>query len=153
MHISSLLGKIIISTPDINDPNFVDTPILLVEHNDRGAVGFVLHFPLKRNLNELSEFIHSPPIPIYIGGPVDQENLFFLHRRPDLIEGGLLIKEDLYYGGDFQQVLMHLQNQALTEKDIRLFIGYAGWDPQQLEDEINEGSWIISEHPVAYVFD
>ncbi len=153
MENASLLGKVIISTPDTNDPNFVNTPILLVEHNDRGAVGFVLHFPLKRNLNELSEFIDYPPIPIYIGGPVDQENLFFLHRRPDLIEGGLLIKDSVYYGGDFQQVLMHLQNQTLIEKDIRLFIGYAGWDPQQLEEEIKEGSWIVSEHPASYVFD
>ncbi len=153
MENASLLGKVIISTPDTNDPNFVNTPILLVEHNDRGAVGFVLHFPLKRNLNELSEFINYPPIPIYIGGPVDQENLFFLHRRPDLIEGGLLIKDSVYYGGDFQQVLMHLQNQTLIEKDIRLFIGYAGWDPQQLEEEIKEGSWIVSEHPASYVFD
>jgi putative transcriptional regulator len=153
MDTSSLLGKIIVSTPDINDPNFVNTPILLVEHNDRGAVGFILHLPLKRNLNELSEFVNYPPIPIFIGGPVDQENLFFLHRRPDLIEGGIHIKDGVYYAGDFQQVLMHLQNQTLTEKDIRLFIGYAGWDPQQLEAEIQEGSWIISEHPTSYVFD
>ena len=150
---ASLLGKVIISTPDNNDPNFVQTPILLVEHNDRGAVGFVLHFPLKRNLNELSEFIHYPPIPIYIGGPVDQEHLFFLHRRPDLIDDGTHIIDGIYYAGNFQQVLMHLQDQTLTEKDIRLFIGYAGWDPQQLEEEIKEGSWIVSEYPASYVFD
>lgn len=149
----SLLGKIIISTPDNNDPNFVHTHILLVEHNDRGAVGFILHLPLKRNLNELSEFVNQPPVPIYIGGPVDQEHLFFLHRRPDLIDDGMHIKDDVYYAGNFQQVLMHLQDQTLTEKDIRLFIGYAGWDPQQLEEEIKEGSWIVSEHTASYVFD
>jgi len=150
---SSLLGTIITSTPDINDPNFENTPILIVEHNDRGAVGFIAHLPLMKNLNELAEFTQYPPVPLFIGGPVDQGNLFFLHRRPDLIEGGLLIKDGVYYGGDFQQVLAHLKDQTLAEKDIRLLIGYAGWDPQQLEEEIKEGSWVITNQPAFDAFD
>jgi putative transcriptional regulator len=150
---SSLLGTIITSTPDINDPNFENTPILIVEHNDRGAVGFIAHLPLMKNLNELAEFTQYPPVPLFIGGPVDQENLFFLHRRPDLIEGGLLIKDGVYYGGDFQEVLAHLKDQTLAEKDIRLLIGYAGWDPQQLEEEIKEGSWVITNQPAFDAFD
>ncbi|MFZ6024396.1 MAG: YqgE/AlgH family protein [Bacteroidota bacterium] len=149
---SSLFGKIINSTPDINDPNFENTPILVVEHNDRGAVGFIAHLPLMKKLNELTEFISYPPIPLYIGGPVDQEQLFFLHRRPDLIEAGLAIKDGVYYGGDFQQVLFHLKKGNLSEQDIRLLIGYAGWDPGQLEEEIKEGSWSISELPASTIF-
>ena len=70
-----------------------------------------------------------------------------------MIDDGTHIMDGIYYAGNFQQVLMHLQDQTLTEKDIRLFIGYAGWDPQQLEDEIKEGSWMVSEHPASYVFD
>lgn len=150
---SSLFGKVIISAPDINDENFQNTPILIVEHNERGAVGFILHLPLMRNLNELTEFSNYPPIPLYIGGPVDQENLFFLHRRPDLIEGGMQIKDGVYYSGDFQQVLTHLQDRTLDENDICLLVGYAGWDPQQLEEEMKEGSWIVSEYPATYVFE
>ncbi len=149
---SSLFGKIINSTPGINDPNFENTRILMVEHNDRGAVGFILHQPLMKNLNELSAFTMYPPVPLYIGGPVDQENLFFLHRRPDLIEGGLFIKDGVYYGGDFQQVLTHLKDQTLSDKDICLLIGYAGWDPDQLEGEIKESSWTISDLPASSVF-
>lgn len=148
----TLFGKIITSTPDTNDPNFENTPILIVEHNDRGAVGFIAHLPLMKNLNDLAAFAMYPSIPLYIGGPVDQENLFFLHRRPDLIEGGLAIADGVYYGGDFQQVLAHLKNQTLSEKDICLLIGYAGWDPGQLEDELNEGSWNITTFPATYVF-
>lgn len=148
----SLFGKIITSSPNINDPNFENTPILIVEHNERGAVGFILHLPLMRNLNELTEFIAYPPVPLYIGGPVDQENLFFLHRRPDLIEGGMPIKDGVYYGGNFQQVLAHLMDQSLPEKDICLLVGYAGWEPEQLEEEIKDGNWIISNHPADFVF-
>lgn len=148
----SLFGKIINSTPDINDPNFENTPILVVEHNDRGAVGFIAHLPLMKKLNDLTEFSSYPPIPLYIGGPVDQEQLFFLHRRPDLIEGGLAIKDGVYYGGDFQQVLFHLKKGNLSEQDIRLLIGYAGWYPGQLEEEIKEGSWSISELPASTIF-
>lgn len=148
----SLFGKIITSSPNINDPNFENTPILIVEHNERGAVGFILHLPLMRNLNELTEFIAYPPVPLYIGGPVDQENLFFLHRRPDLIEDGMPIKDGVYYGGNFQQVLAHLMDQSLPEKDICLLVGYAGWEPEQLEEEIKDGNWIISNHPADFVF-
>ena len=150
---SSLFGTIITSSPDINDPNFENTPILIVEHNDRGAVGFIAHLPLMKNLNELAAFARYPPIPLYIGGPVDQENLFFLHRRPDLIEGGLAIKDGVYYGGDFQQVLAHLKDQTLAEQDICLLIGYAGWDPGQLEEEIKESSWVVSDLPASSVFE
>jgi putative transcriptional regulator len=149
---SSLFGKIITSSPDINDPNFENTSILIVEHNERGAVGFIAHLPLMKKLNELTEFIKYPPVPLYVGGPVEQENLFFLHRRPDLIESGLKIKDGVYYGGDFQQVLTHLKDQTLSEKDICLLIGYAGWDPGQLEEEIKDGSWGISGLPACDVF-
>ncbi len=150
---SSLFGTIITSSPDINDPNFENTPILIVEHNDRGAVGFIAHLPLMKNLNELTEFASYPPIPLYIGGPVDQENLFFLHRRPDLIEGGLAIKDGVYYGGDFQQVLAHLKDQTLAEQDICLLIGYAGWDPGQLEEETKAGNWTVSNLPASSIFE
>lgn len=150
---SALFGKIIISAPDINDPNFENTPILVVEQNENGAVGFIAHLPLMKHLNELTAFASYPPVPLYIGGPVDQENLFFLHRRPDIIEGGLAIKDGVYYGGDFQQVLAHLKDETLSEKDICLLIGYAGWDPGQLEEEIKEGSWTVSDLPASSVFE
>ena len=149
---SSLFGKIIISSPDINDPNFEKTTIFIVEHNDRGAVGFILNITFKKSLNDLTEFIDCPPIPLYVGGPMDQENLFFIHRRPDLIDGGLLIKDGVYYGGDFQQVTTHLKNGSLRDNDLCLLIGYAGWDPEQLEEEIKEGSWIISDHSATSIF-
>lgn len=84
----------------------------MVEHNERGAVGFILHLPLMKSLNELTEFMACPPVPLYIGGPMDQENLFFLHRRPDLIDGGMPVTDGLYYGGDFQQVITHLKMAA-----------------------------------------
>jgi len=150
---SSLLGNIIISSPDINDPNFENTPILIVEHNERGAVGFILHMLLKKSLNELIEFSTCPPIPLFVGGPVDQEHLFFLHRCPDLIEGGEPVKDGVYYGGDFQQVIQSLKEGTLTEKEICLLIGYAGWDPGQLEAEIKEGSWSVSTLPAHHVFE
>lgn len=149
----ALTGKIIISSPDINDPNFENTPLLIVEHNERGAVGFVLHMLLKKYLNELTEFMTCPPIPLFIGGPVDQENLFFLHRCPSLIEGGMPVKDGVYYGGDFKQVIKCLRDGTLAEKDICLLIGYAGWDPGQLEEEIKEGSWVITNQPAFDAFD
>ncbi len=77
------------------------------------------------------------------GGPVDIERLFVLHKRPDLISGGEQITNDLYLGGNMEQVIEAINNKGASSQDIQLFIGYCGWDAGELEAEIEEGSWVI----------
>lgn len=149
----SLTGTIIRSKQDINDPNFENTTLLIVEHNENGALGFILHLPFERCLNELVDFTDAPPIPLYIGGPMDQEHLFLVHRKYDLLQTGALIKDNIYSGGTARQITDLLQQGKITEKDFILFIGYAGWDPGQLEEEISEGSWIVTEQSILTAFE
>lgn len=134
-------GTFLHSTRLLNDSIFENTIIFLTEYNDKGAMGFVVNKPFPRAFNELDEFKHSKPFPLWDGGPVDQEHLFFLHQRPDLITGGEKITGNIYAGGDFKEAVRLINNGTLTEKDIKLFIGYCGWDHQDLEGEIEEGSW------------
>jgi len=89
-------------------------------------------------------------MPLYEGGPVDTEHLFFIHCRPDIIQGGTLVNNKIYVGGDFEQAVKQLNNKQLTLKDIKLFIGYCGWDVNELEAEIAEGSWKVLEHGDAF---
>jgi putative transcriptional regulator len=77
------------------------------------------------------------------GGPVDIELLFVLHKRPDLISGGEQITNDLYLGGNMEQVIEAINNKGASSQDIQLFIGYCGWDAGELEAEIEEGSWAM----------
>jgi putative transcriptional regulator len=135
----------LLNSASLDGSNFDKAVIYLTEYTANGAVGFVINKPFSCNLNELAEFNYSIPFPLYDGGPVDKEHLFFIHRRPDLIEGGTFIAGSTYLGGDFKQAVSSINNRQLTEKDIQLFIGYCGWDDQQLEEEIAEGSWEIRE--------
>jgi len=145
-------GTILISPPTIDDTNFEEVVIFITEHNEKGAMGFVINKLFARPLNALEEFKQSIAFPLYDGGPVDQKHLFFVHQRPDLIEGGTAIRDNIYFGGNFKQALTHLNKKIILQNDIKIFIGYCGWDYGQLEEEITEGSWMVVDAKTAIVF-
>jgi putative transcriptional regulator len=134
-------GQHIKSTPLLVGSIFENTNLLICEVNENGAWGFIINKIFPRKLNELVEFQHCQPFPLHEGGPVEQEKLFFIHQRPDLIEGGKHIADKYYWGGNFNQAIKHINAQTIEEKELQLFLGYCGWDDQQLQQEIAEGSW------------
>jgi putative transcriptional regulator len=138
-------GIFIKSTSLLEDTIFEKSEIFVTEYNEKGAMGFIINKEFPRKLNELEEFKHIIPFPIYLGGPVDQEHLYFVHQRPDLIEGGVLVTDNIFLGGDFKSAVKNIDNNILAEKDIKIFIGYCGWDYLELDEEIAEGSWQILE--------
>lgn len=145
-------GKILISSPLMDDPNFYRSVVFIAEYNEDGALGFIINKVFERPLNELVEFSSSPAFPLYKGGPVDNDHLYFIHQRNDLIPGGTLITGDIYFGGDFKQVIKHINNKTLTSSDIKIFIGYCGWNANELEAEIAEESWKEANHLSEFVF-
>jgi len=122
---------------------FEHTTILIVEHNEKGTIGFVTNKPFEKSFHELVEFNHAKPFPLMDGGPVDRDHLFVLHKRPDLIKGGKQIPNGLYLGGDMDQVIQAINTGGANPQEIQLFIGYCGWDEGELETELEEGSWIF----------
>ena len=132
-------GIFIKSTSQLDDTIFENAVIFIAAHD----MGFIINKVFPRKLNELEEFKHIRPFPIHLGGPVDQEHLYFIHQRPDLIEGGEAVADNIFLGGDFKSALKNIDNNTLTENDIKIFIGYCGWDNLELEEEIAEGSWEI----------
>lgn len=128
-----------ISAP--GDTDFDRAVVFITEYNAKGAMGFVINNRFPRALNELEAFKTAPAFPLYEGGPVAQEHLFFIHRRPELVPGGTQVAGNVYFGGDFSKAVEHINNGAVTEDDVKIFIGYCGWDPGQLEEEIAEGGW------------
>ncbi|MEK0414004.1 MAG: hypothetical protein RL070_1492 [Bacteroidota bacterium] len=136
-------GIYIKSTDALNGSIFENTTILLVKNNPAGTIGFVTNKPLYKSLHQLKEFNTSKPFPLMDGGPVDREHLFVLHKRPDLISRGEQITNDLYLGGNMQQVIEAINNSGATNQDIQLFIGYCGWDAGELDAEMEEGSWVL----------
>ena len=132
------------STAALNGSFFEHTTILIVEHNEAGSTGFVTNKPFGKSLHELIEFNHSKPFPLMDGGPVDRDHLFVLHKRPDLIDGGKQIPNGLYLGGNMEQVIETINTRGANQQEIQLFIGYCGWDVGELEAELEEGSWTLS---------
>lgn len=132
-------GKIIKATPALND-YFKDAVIFITEHNEKGAAGFVINRLFHRKLNELQEFSFASAIDIYEGGPVDNEHLYFLHTTS---LGGEPITDNIYLGGNFNEAVKQLTNGTLSSSEIKIFIGYCGWDAGELEAEIEEGSWNV----------
>jgi putative transcriptional regulator len=146
-------GNILISSATMDDDNFQQSVVFIAEHNANGAMAFVVNKLADRCLNELVEFSSSPSFPLYNGGPVDTAHLFFIHRRNDIIADGTLIIDNIYLGGDFKQAVTHINNKVLTQADIKIFIGYCGWDNGELEAEIAEGNWLFKDNNASIVFE
>lgn len=136
-------GTCIHSTTLLANTFFEQTQLFITEYNEKGAMGFIVNRLFPRSLNELEEFTTSTAFPLYEGGPVDTTHLYFIHRRPDLISGGTWIAGNTYLGGDFRTAVMHINRNTITTHDIKLLIGYCGWDYQELDSEIAEGSWAV----------
>jgi putative transcriptional regulator len=147
-------GDLLISEPFLNDPNFVRTVVLLCEHNDEGSFGFVLNKPSQITIHELIEEVEQRDDTVFVGGPVQQNTLQFIHRNKDLIEGGMEISEGLYWGGNFEQMLTILDGNLIDKNEIKFFVGYSGWASGQLKDELELNSWIIFRNVgVEKIFD
>jgi len=145
-------GLYIKSTAALNGSFFENTTILIAEQNQSGSIGFVTNKPFGKSLHELIEFNHSKPFPLMDGGPVDRDHIFVLHKRPDLIDGGKQINDGLYLGGNMDQVVKAINNGDVNQEDIQLFIGYCGWDVGELEAEVDEGSWDLSNESKMITF-
>lgn len=146
-------GSILISEPFLGDPNFERAVVLLCNHNEaEGTFGLVL--------NKLSNLKLSDVVDIYddtfdatlgIGGPVQYNTLHYIHRLPNLAQA-VKLGEDLYWGGDFEMLRTMIGAGIVTAADIRFFLGYSGWTPGQLQEEIDKNVWIVNNNAVNKLF-
>src|SRR3954467_6092647 len=97
-------GRLLISEPFMMDPNFKRSVILLTEYSEAGAMGFVLNHQSEYLLGDLLPDLPYSEMPVYIGGPVGEDTLHFIHRCNDKISGGIEIGDGIFWGGDFEMV-------------------------------------------------
>lgn len=145
-------GSLLIAKPYLGDPNFERGVILMCEHNEQGSFGFVLNQTTELFLGDVLEETIYQDINLHLGGPVEKNTLHFIHRRPDLISGGAEIMENVYWGGDFNTVKTLLNLNTMQQDDVRFFIGYSGWSGGQLEEEMQQDSWIITKTTSDFLF-
>lgn len=139
-------GKLLIAEPTLSgDVSFNRSVVLLAEHNEEGSVGFILNKPLNYHINDLVTDIEIP-FQVYNGGPVEQDNLYFIHSVPELIKNSIEISNGVFWGGDFRAIVDLINNRVISENDIRFFLGYSGWSSLQLDEELNSKSWIVANN-------
>jgi putative transcriptional regulator len=136
-------GKLLIAEPTLTgDVSFNRSVVLIAEHNEEGSVGFILNKPLEYHINDLvSEIV--VPFRVYNGGPVEQDNLYFIHKVPHLISDSIEISDGIFWGGDFQTTVELINKKEISEADIRFFLGYSGWASLQLDEELLSKSWVV----------
>jgi len=138
--VESLKAHLLVASPGLYDPNFRKTVVLVAEHNEEGALGLVLNHPAEVTVHEtvppLAE-VTQPEDLLFIGGPVQPTDVVILAdlgdpERLDLpVMGGIGILSGV------------LEDDALADaRAIRVFAGYSGWGPGQLERELEEDSWL-----------
>ncbi|MEO0471214.1 MAG: YqgE/AlgH family protein [Bacteroidota bacterium] len=145
-------GRFLISEPFMFDQNFQRTVVLMVEHNQQGSLGFVLNRQLTVSIDEVVEDLPHMGAPVFIGGPVEQSTLHFVHRIGSQITHSKEIAEGVYWGGDFDQLKNMLLNGQVMDDEVLFFVGYSGWGPGQLEAELERKSWIVAPENPTFIF-
>lgn len=148
---ASFTGKLLVANPQLVDPNFYRTVILLFEHGEDGAFGTVLNRPTEQGAAEhLPDWAHllaDPPM-VFIGGPVRNEVAVGVAEWPSTEAAG---ESHLFSGIGFVD-LTDPPGQVGSPERIRVFSGYSGWDAGQLEVELAVDSWFVVDPIVDDVF-
>jgi putative transcriptional regulator len=147
----SLRGRLLIASPALIDPNFRRTVVLVVAHDEDGAVGLVLNRPtdteVAEAVPELTELV-EPEAVVSIGGPVQNEAVVVLAEWDDLEEAGAIVFDDVGLMGSEADS----DDVGAATRRVRVFAGYAGWGGGQLEAELEESSWVLEAAGAEDIF-
>lgn len=145
-------GYLLISEPFLPDPNFERSVVLICEHkSESGSFGLIMNRATDVSVGDLIE-LESLQNQVFIGGPVEQNTLHYIHKFHTL-QGAILLKDDVYWGGNFEQLKVYANSGIVHEDNCRFFMGYSGWSKKQLETELEKNSWIICQIDLNILFE
>lgn len=147
-------GRLLVASPSLEDPNFAETVVLLLEGGSAGAVGVVVNRPsnleLRSVLPEVKELTERRDT-VFLGGPVDRSQLLLLVRAAAPPKDSMRVFQDVFVTGSMD-ALSHAAEERSDDVRFRLFAGYAGWGPGQLDVEIARGDWRVVPGDAERVF-
>lgn len=139
-------GKCLISEPFSPDSYFGRSVVLITDHSEQdGTLGYILNKPVEIKINELFPDFPDFKAQCYIGGPVNPDTIHYLHTRIDLLPESTPVIGNIYWGGDFEILKELIENKKIKPSEIKFFLGYSGWAPDQLTQEIEDKFWIVSD--------
>lgn len=141
-------GGLLVAEPFLREDYFCHAVICIVNYEKgKSSMGIVLNKRTHYTLNELvPDIIVEYDIPVYCGGPLSCDRLYYIHVLGDTISDAEEIANGLYIGGNFEELISYINAGNETKNKIRFFLGYSGWDPLQLESEIKHNVWAVTNH-------
>ncbi len=149
-------GKFLVAREQLTDPNFSKTVVLLIEYNAQGSLGLVINRPTDVPLTQIwpeMKSIEQHREPLFLGGPVARGQILLLVQFNDKPENGIHVFDNIYVSSS-RSLLEKMAEQANSNPDyrFRVYAGYAGWAPGQLEQEILRGDWNVIRADVESIF-
>jgi putative transcriptional regulator len=149
-------GTLLAASPDMLDPNFMHSVVLMCQHSTQGAYGLVVNRP---SGHRTAKVLADHPLwsrtdaELYFGGPVSMNQLQLLHSSDQRVPGGMPVLPDVFLGGDLDTAARWwLEVPREARASLRLVVGYSGWGAGQLEAELERGSWIPAAGESKLIF-
>ena len=144
-------GRVLIAEPFLPGDYFSRSTVLLVQCSEEGDVGFILNKPTDLLVKDLFKGFPEFDANAFLGGPVSNDKLFFLHTMGDKIPDSLPVSGNLFWSGNFDHLTSLISAGLVEEEEVRFFLGYAGWSAGQLAAEIADHSWVVIEPTIETI--
>jgi putative transcriptional regulator len=144
-------GRVLVAEPFLPGDYFSRSTVLLVQCSDDGDVGFILNKPTDLEVKQLFKGFPDFDANAYLGGPVSNDKLFFLHTLGEKISDSLPVSGNLYWSGNFENLVSLIRAGLVEEEEVRFFLGYSGWSAGQLAAEIADHSWVVVDPSVETI--
>lgn len=144
-------GSLLVAKPTVEDFCFKRSITILIDHDKEGSMGVIVNKPTRFTLNEMMpELACNESVPLYLGGPVGTNMMFFIHSLgKDAIPGSEQLAPGLFYGGDFEIMKLFLADGENINEKVKFMVGYSGWAARQLTSEVNRHDWAVLKGDVA----
>ncbi len=154
---NNLTGQLLVASPDLRDPRFVETVIYMVKHSAQGSLGLVINRPLAKGpMQDLLKGLGSKikdakgEITVHYGGPVNPTAGFILHTDDVVLDDSTKVKDGLAVTSDVK--LLDAMSRGKGPRQALVLMGYAGWAPGQLEAELKAEAWFVVPADKALIF-
>lgn len=145
-------GSILASGLFLDNTCFKRSVVLLAEHNTERSIGFILNKPTDIKITDAVEDFPDFNSTLYFGGPAETDTLYFIHTLGDKLPGSKKITDDIYWGGNYEQLKLLVAIGKIQPHMIRFFAGYAGWEPSSVKEEVEETNWMLSTFNREIIF-
>ena len=144
-------GSLLVAKPTVEDFCFKRSVTVLVDHDEEGSMGVMVNKPTRFTLNEIMPDLEcNAQIPLYLGGPVGTNQLFFVHTLgKEAIPDSEQLAPGLFFGGNFDLMKLFLANGHDINEKVKFMVGYSGWTSGQLDNEVNRHNWAVLKGDIA----